>query len=157
MTLEKQLQGWEKAVKDINSDGKRAWAKERSKWLEAQRTARERGLPAPSQGEPKFSEVKEDIIWRVLSARIDNLAEIRRARDTIDEANTTEERANAQERPKWTVQDLYQGLTPKSFTAEWKSIFKTSTSIARYMVGRFVRAIEELGRTEIWNRRCKLT
>ncbi|KAF9146069.1 hypothetical protein BGX20_006881, partial [Mortierella sp. AD010] len=137
MTLEKQLQGWEKAVKDINSDGKRAWAKERSKWLEARRIAMERGMPVPSQGEPKFSEVKEDIIWRVLSARIDNLAEIQRARDITDEENATEERTNTQERPKWTVQDLYQGLTPKSFTAEWKSIFKTSTSVARYMVGRF--------------------
>ena len=58
---------------------------------------------------------------------------------------------------KRTVQDLYQGLTPKAFTAEWKSIFKTSTSIARYMVGRFVKAIEELGRTKIWNKRCKVT
>ncbi|KAI7822223.1 hypothetical protein BC939DRAFT_503999 [Gamsiella multidivaricata] len=32
-----------------------------------------------------------------------------------------------------------------------------SKSVARYMVARFVRAIEELGRTGIWNRRCKVT
>ncbi|KAG0021238.1 hypothetical protein BGZ80_002806 [Entomortierella chlamydospora] len=90
----------EKAIKDINSDGKRAWTKETSKWLEAQHVARERDLPAPSPearlgSEPAFSKVKEHI--------------------------------------------------------------KTSTSITRYMVGRFVGAIDELGRTEIWNRRCELT
>ena len=57
----------------------------------------------------------------------------------------------------WKAQDLYQGLTPKSFTEEWKTIFKTTSTIARYMVGRFVNAIEEFGRTEIWNKRCKVT
>ncbi|KAF9994196.1 hypothetical protein BGZ80_007895, partial [Entomortierella chlamydospora] len=121
------------------------------------RVTRERGQPDPIQGEPKFTGIKEDIIWRVLSARIGNLMEIWKARVIMDELDITEEGANTQGWFKWTVQDLYQGLTPKSFTSGWKSTFKTSTLVARYMVGRFVSAIEELGRTEIWNRRRELT
>jgi hypothetical protein len=47
--------------------------------------------------------------------------------------------------------------TLKSWVAEWKTMFMTSTTTAKYMVGRFVKAIEEFGRTELWNKRCKFT
>ncbi|KAF9079868.1 hypothetical protein BGX27_005885, partial [Mortierella sp. AM989] len=89
----------------------------------------------------------EDVTWRVSVARIGGLAEVQRKGGSIEElADLTEYRVS-DSATEWTVQDLYQGLTPKAFTAERISIFKTSTSIARYMVNRFVKAIEELGRT----------
>ena len=92
-------------------------------------------------------------MWNILKAKIDGVTAIRNVRAPLGE----EDEPRTGNQAKWTTQDFYHGLAPKSFTAEWKSCFKTSTSIARYMVGRFVKAIEELGRIEIWNRRCEVT
>ena len=55
------------------------------------------------------------------------------------------------------MQDIYHGLTPVMPAASWKRRFRTTKSIASCMVGRFVKAIEDIGRKEIWNRRCKVT
>ncbi|KAF9342051.1 hypothetical protein BGX26_008502, partial [Mortierella sp. AD094] len=141
-----QLEGWKQTIESINKDGQRAWAKAHKQWLEEKRQAREHGQDQGMQTEPKFTVMDDKMIWKILKAKIDGLAHI-----------CGEVEGNTIENPRWTVQDLYQGLTPKGFTSEWKSYFKTSTSIARYMVGRFVKAIEEFGRTEIWNKRCKVT
>ncbi|KAF9367799.1 hypothetical protein BGX21_007055, partial [Mortierella sp. AD011] len=155
--MEKQLEGWIDAIAATNRDGKRAHAKAHTQWLKAAKEARELGRPAPSQKEPTFTPQKEEIIWTVLKARIKGLTGICRdgnnGEDWFDRLGEEE----PEKQWKWKTQDFYQGLTPKGFTDEWKTIFKTTATIARYMVGRFVSAVEEFGRTEIWNKRCKVT
>ncbi|KAF9200153.1 hypothetical protein BGZ49_009646 [Haplosporangium sp. Z 27] len=98
--------GWEKAVKEVNSVGKRAWLRERNRWQDSQRIAREQGLQVTNRSEPRFSEVKEDVIWRVLMARISSLEKIRQAGSTLE---APEDRTNTEMQPKWIVQDPYQG------------------------------------------------
>ncbi|KAF9368479.1 hypothetical protein BGX21_006558, partial [Mortierella sp. AD011] len=126
-------------------------------WLKAAKEARELGRPAPSQKEPTFTLQKEEIIWTVPKTRSKGLTEICRygnnSEDWFDRLGEEE----LEKQWKWKTQDFYQGLTPKSFTEGWKTIFKITVTIARYMVGRFVSAVEEFGRTEIWNKRCKVT
>ncbi|KAI9233875.1 MAG: hypothetical protein BYD32DRAFT_439710 [Podila humilis] len=57
----------------------------------------------------------------------------------------------------WKVMDLYLGLVPRELGSIWKHMFRTSETIATYMAGKFVKALEEFGRTEIWGARCKTT
>ncbi|KAF8943362.1 hypothetical protein BGZ46_006535, partial [Entomortierella lignicola] len=98
--------GWEKAVKEVNSVGKRAWTRERNRWQDSHHIARERGLQATNCSEPRFSQVKEDVIWGVLLARISSLEEIRKAGSTLE---APEDWTNTEMQPKWIVQDPYQG------------------------------------------------
>ena len=55
------------------------------------------------------------------------------------------------------VQDIYHGLTPKTIAQSWKQMFGMTKSIASCVAGRFVKDIEEIGRTEIWNKRRQAT
>ncbi|KAF9896721.1 hypothetical protein BX616_006877 [Lobosporangium transversale] len=119
--------------------------------VQAQR-ARERGVDPPRTKEPTFTAAEEDYIWGTLEMHIDGVREVRRHGDR--NGDDEEEREHT---PDWSVQDIYHGLTPKSIAQSWKVGFKTTTRIATYMAGRFVKAIEEFGRTEIWNKRCKVT
>ncbi|KAG0000448.1 hypothetical protein BGZ79_005918 [Entomortierella chlamydospora] len=57
----------------------------------------------------------------------------------------------------WKVQDLYHGLTPRTLASKRKRLHPTSGKIAAYMAGRFVEMIEDIGKTEIWNKRCGVT
>jgi hypothetical protein len=144
-------------IRTFNSDGKRAWRKEKACWVEEQRKLKESGRQTLASKEPRFSEIPVSFIWKFLCNRIEGLNRIWAAHHPEDEQNGVLESIAHVTNQQWTTQDLYQGLTPKSFTQEWKTMFKTTTSIARYMVGKFVRGIEEFGRTEIWNRRCEIT
>jgi len=118
---------------------------------------RENDKQTQAPKEPKFSEIPVSHIWRFLRNKIEGLGRIWVAGNPEDERNGIMDNIVQLTNQQWTTQDLYQGLTPKSFTQEWKTMFKTTTSIARYMAGKFVRGIEEFGRTEIWNRRCEIT
>ncbi|KAF9309889.1 hypothetical protein BG003_009194, partial [Podila horticola] len=53
------------------------------------------------------------------------------------------------------VMDLYMGLVPRSLGSIWTLMFGTSKTIANYMGGKLVKALEEFGRTELWGVRCK--
>ena len=57
----------------------------------------------------------------------------------------------------WKVMDLYLGLVPRKLGEIWKPLFRTSKTIACYMAGKFVKALEEFGRTELWGARCTTT
>ncbi|KAF9303331.1 hypothetical protein BGZ74_003974 [Mortierella antarctica] len=77
-------------------------------------------------------------------------------REVEMEGNEAEEE-EVEEVRAWSIQDIYHGLVPQDLVKGWKQIFGASTWIAQYMVDRFVSAIEEYGRTEIWNNRCNAT
>ena len=70
----------------------------------------------------------------MLIAKIDSLVEIKNAKVITVALDTAEDRTNIETRPRWIVQDLYKGITPKSFTTECNSVFKATTLIARCMV-----------------------
>jgi ribonuclease HI len=150
--VDEQKKGWEQAVNNVNVDGERAWRKEWKQWYLACKDARERGEPPPKLVEPKFTKIKVDIIWNFLTAKVDGLVQL--FEDICDEDTVPLEDTGVRD---WSIKDLYHGLTPKSWVAEWKTMFMTSTTTAKYMVGRFVKAIEEFGRNELWNKRCKFT
>ncbi|KAF9271820.1 hypothetical protein BGZ74_005619, partial [Mortierella antarctica] len=57
----------------------------------------------------------------------------------------------------WKAMDLYLSLVPKALIKKWKELFYTSCAIATYMAGKFVAALEEFGRTELWGARCMAT
>ncbi|KAG0090892.1 hypothetical protein BGZ92_001932 [Podila epicladia] len=57
----------------------------------------------------------------------------------------------------WKVMDLYLGLVPRELGLIWKHMFGTSKTIANHMAAKFVKALEEFGRTELWGARCKTT
>ncbi|KAI8595253.1 hypothetical protein EDD21DRAFT_425183, partial [Dissophora ornata] len=101
---------------------------------------------------PEYHGADEDTIWESLEGQIGGVDEIRRQGE-----NSSEEEDEMDDLPDWLVQDIYHGLTPKSMAVSWKHLFKTTKGIATYIVGRFVEAVEEIGRTEIWNKRCKVT
>src|SRR5690606_22528353 len=54
----------------------------------------------------------------------------------------------------WNIQHLYQGLVPKCLIQKWKSLFNTSSKIAKYMVYKFCNEVENLG-YDIWKQRCE--
>jgi len=152
ITDDTQLDGWKKALENIQTDGKRALAKERKIWLEQQDQARKHGQTHGGCG-PQFTPAPEATIWRMLQTKFQGVTAIRKA----DRAYAEQVMDGLGDDATWSVQDLYHGLTPKDFVQECKRTFKTSMSIARYVAGRFVKAIEKVGRSMIWNRRCKCT
>jgi ribonuclease HI len=145
ITDDKQLAGWKKAVESFKADGKRALAQERKVWEQQQQQAKERGLAHGGHG-PQFTPAPEAAIWRVLQSKFQGVTAIRKA-GRVD-AEPVEDGLG--EDAIWSVQNLYHGLTPKDLVQDCKRTFKTSMSIARYVAGRFVKAIEDVGKAEIW-------
>jgi hypothetical protein len=152
--MDRQREQWEEAIAEVNVVGFRTWRKAKKAWDEEVKKAADKGRDPPRNA-PRFTHAEEDYIWNVLEGQIGGVREIRRhGAMEVDDGEDSEEEAEA---PRWTVQDIYHGLTPTSIARSWKHGFKTTEHIARYMAGRFVKAIEEVGRTEIWNKRCKVT
>ncbi|KAG0331042.1 hypothetical protein BG005_005924, partial [Podila minutissima] len=75
----------------------------------------------------------------------------------VKELLDPEEMEDAEDLKVWKVMDLYLGLVPRELGSIWKHMFGTSKTIATYMAAKFVKAIEEFGRTELWGARCKTT
>ncbi|KAF9375551.1 hypothetical protein CPC16_000666, partial [Podila verticillata] len=75
----------------------------------------------------------------------------------VKELENPEEKEDVEDLNVWKVMDLYLGLVPRELGSIWKHMFRTSETIATYMAGKFVKALEEFGRTEIWGARCKTT
>jgi ribonuclease HI len=156
-TLQDQLPLWQDAVGSVNNTGHtvwgkawKAWNEERKKWEEQERR-QPLGTGKPfTRKEPSFVAAGIDRIWSTLETMFSGVSMIRNAG-----FEGYQEQAIAD--ADWTVQDLYHGLVPKALTTTWKEVFNTSTAIAAYMAGRFVEQIEEIGRTEIWNKRCDAT
>jgi hypothetical protein len=153
-TRDTQHEIWTEAISNVNDIGMRKWRKDIKKWREEEAKAREKGRDTSRRNAPKFSSMEEDYIWNSLALEVSGVKEIQRNGGEDPEVEEDEE---MEEIPVWSVQDIYHGLTPKSIGKTWKSVFETTQSIASYMAGRFVSAIEEAGRTEIWNKRCKVT
>ncbi|KAF9567496.1 hypothetical protein EC968_003221 [Mortierella alpina] len=59
--------------------------------------------------------------------------------------------------PKWTVADLYRGITPISLIKEWSSLFKTPPSIAQTVIHKFVGYLAKQATELIWKPRCTTT
>ncbi|KAF9317165.1 hypothetical protein BG003_001089, partial [Podila horticola] len=55
------------------------------------------------------------------------------------------------------VMDLYLGLVPRELGSRWKRKFRTNKNVATYMASKFVKSIEEFGRTELWGAWRKTT
>jgi len=151
-TMETQKEKWNEAVANVNNIGWRTWKKAKKKWEEEVKKEKEKGRDISGRKPPSYHGADDDTIWESLEDQIDGVAEIRRQGE-----NNSEEEEEVDDLPDWSVQDIYHGLTPKSMADSWRHVFKTTKGIATYMAGRFVSAIEEIGRTEIWNRRCKVT
>ena len=58
---------------------------------------------------------------------------------------------------KWTVSDLYRGITPISLIKEWAPLFATPLSIAHRVIHKFVGYLEKQATELIWKPRCKTT
>ncbi|KFH74139.1 hypothetical protein MVEG_01352 [Podila verticillata NRRL 6337] len=78
-------------------------------------------------------------------------------RDSDSDAEIAEDGRQVREESIWSRRELYHGLVPTELVEDWKLLFATDITTARYMVDRFAMSIEEFGRTEIWNRRCDAT
>ncbi|KAF9923365.1 hypothetical protein BGZ67_009867, partial [Mortierella alpina] len=59
--------------------------------------------------------------------------------------------------PKWTVADLYRGITPHSLIQEWGNLFDTPKSIAQSVSYKFVRYLAEQATELIRKLRCTAT
>ncbi|CAO3569184.1 unnamed protein product [Mortierella alpina] len=58
----------------------------------------------------------------------------------------------------WTVYSIYRGLVPEALVAAWQGLFRNSTTaIARSVVRKFCRFIEDEARKTLWTPRCKST
>ena len=58
---------------------------------------------------------------------------------------------------KWSVPDLYRGITPISLIQEWGSLFDTTKSIAQSVIHRFVGFLTQQATELIWKPRCTAT
>jgi hypothetical protein len=61
------------------------------------------------------------------------------------------------ENPKWNVSDLLRGITPKTMLVEWSAVFRTSMSIAKTVLHKFVGYLETQATELIWRPRCSET
>ncbi|KAF9896133.1 hypothetical protein BX616_008071, partial [Lobosporangium transversale] len=96
---------------------------------------------------PTSIPASEEAIWASLEAVYRGAAAIRQAGELYYDDEEDED--DEGERAIRTVQDLYHGLVPKDMVKNWKDTFKTIACIAKYVVCRFTKAIEEIGRIEI--------
>ena len=148
MTTETQRQGWQKCIDQVNLTGEMAYRRAYQQWKKAQRIAEERGEGASFKAkEPVFTRRKSDKVWDSLSGWIFGVKELA----------DPEEMEDMEDLNVWKVMDLYIGLVPRKLGTIWKKTFGTNKTIATYMAGKFVKAIEEFGRTELWGARCKTT
>jgi hypothetical protein len=159
--MDDQRRKWQETLEEMNAIGQRTWRKEKKEWEEgkkkweteqSKRPDGTRKKPFP-RTVPPFTEANVDDMWKAMETAVTGVTAIRNESMVLDTDFETEEDVMA----GWTVQDLYHGLTPKALTQTWKTLCKTSTKIATHMAGRFVEQIEEIGKTEIWKKRCKIT
>jgi hypothetical protein len=150
-TMEMQRERWTEEIEGANAVGTRVWKSVRKAWEKEIKKAQEKGQDISQRKPPTFRKASEDDIWEALQLMVKGVRDIRRTE--VDPEVVGEDI----ERLEWSVQDLYHGLTPKCMTRSWKRIFHTTERIAAHMVSSFVQNIEEFGRTEIWNKRCKVT
>ncbi|KAF9382696.1 hypothetical protein CPB97_007010, partial [Podila verticillata] len=147
-TMESQQEAWWKCAEKVNKDGRRAYQEGLRQWKKAEKDAEERGQVASFKAkQPKFTSRKEEDILESLSGWIFGVKEMLDPEETED----------LEDLDVWKVMDLYIGLVPRKLGEIWKHTFGTSKTIARYMAGKFVKALEEYGRTELWGARCKTT
>jgi hypothetical protein len=140
-TMESQQEAWRKCVEQVNDDGRRAYQEELRRWKRAEKDAEDRGMAVSFKAKkPKFTARKEEVIWGSLSGWIFGFKELLDPEETED----------LEDLHVWKVMDLYISLVPRKLGSIWKPMFRTSKTIARYMAGKFVKALEEFGRTELW-------
>ena len=58
---------------------------------------------------------------------------------------------------RWTISDLYRGITPVSMIKEWAPLFASPLKVARTVIHKFVRRLETQATELIWKPRCKKT
>ena len=59
--------------------------------------------------------------------------------------------------PRWTVSDLFRGITPRSMLEEWIAVFRTPRAIAQTVIHKFVGYLEAQASELIWKARCTAT
>ena len=77
--------------------------------------------------------------------------------DILLELDDEEEGGEESNESGWTVIDLYRGLVPRRLVEGWQKLFSTTRLIATLAATKFVSQIEEIGRTEVWGKRCEDT
>ncbi|KAF9367011.1 hypothetical protein CPC16_007142, partial [Podila verticillata] len=141
-------QGWQKCVEQVNKEGLYAFRKKHKEWRMAEKEAEECGEATRLKAkEPTFMEREPEDVWDSMGGWIFGVREL----------ENPEEKEDMEDLNVWKVMDLYLGLVPRELGSIWKHMFRTSKTIATYMAGKFVKALEEFGRTEIWGARCKTT
>jgi hypothetical protein len=58
---------------------------------------------------------------------------------------------------KWSISDLYRGITPRSLIEEWGEFFSTPSTITRKVIHKFVGYLENQATELIWKPRCTTT
>ena len=58
---------------------------------------------------------------------------------------------------KWRVSDLLRGVIPKTMLDEWPSVFRSSKSIARTVLHKFIGRLEAQASELIWKSPCSAT
>ncbi|KAF9309448.1 hypothetical protein BG003_009766, partial [Podila horticola] len=146
--MESQREAWRKCGKQVNDNGQRAYQEGLRRWKRAEKDAEDRGEVASfKEKKPRFTARKEEDIWGSLGGWIFGVKEL------LD----PEEKEDMEDLNVWKVMDLYMGLVPRKLGSIWKPMFGTNKTIANYMASKFVKALEEFGRTELWGARCKTT
>ncbi|KAF9185646.1 hypothetical protein BGZ51_000365, partial [Haplosporangium sp. Z 767] len=142
--------------------GRQVWTKATKAWKEEQEEARRKKrtfkIPRPTLKAQRIGRIRDSLDWvggvweQTYHGDDDDMG--------YDEDNESDIAADADKietDENWTVQKLYQGLVPVTLTTLWATLFGSSRASARYMAGRFTRALEDFERDVIWNRRCEIT
>ncbi|GJJ69097.1 hypothetical protein EMPS_01443 [Entomortierella parvispora] len=156
-TLTSQCEGWEETMELVTSLGKKLWERAKESWESEKKKAEEEGKEFKKK-EPTFSNETMDSFWTMLMDYFRGARNIKE-QNLLDDDMEREEVVDLGSlgwRP-WTVIDAYHGLAPLFLKDKFQTLFYTTQEIASIMADRFIKGIEDYGRTGIWNPRCKKT
>ena len=156
-TLTSQCEGWEETMELVTNLGKKLWKRAKDSWESDKKKAEEEGKEFKKK-EPTFSNETMDNFWTMLMDFFKGARNIR-AQNLLDDDMEREEVADHGSLAwrQWTVIDAYHGVAPLSLKDKINTLFCTTQEIASIMADRFIKGIEDYGRTGIWNPRCKKT
>ena len=159
-TLEGQGEGWEEAIEMVIDLGGRLWQRAKQMWTKKKEDADKYGEEFNKE-QPTFSAASAESVWTVLEDQFRGVRNIRVRNLLEDDLMREEEQVvdfgDIQVERQWTVIEAYHGLAPLYLKDKFKRLFGTTTAIAKIMADKFMKNIEDYGRTGLWNPRCKKT
>ncbi|GJJ75513.1 hypothetical protein EMPS_07871 [Entomortierella parvispora] len=142
----------------VTSLGRKLWKRAKKSWESKKKKVEEEGKEFKKK-EPTFSDETTDSFWTMLMDFFRGARNIK-AQNLLDDDMEREEVADHGSLAwrQWTVIDAYHGLAPLFLKDKIKTLlFCTTQEIASIMADRFIKGIEDYGRTGIWNPCCKKT